>query len=65
MIICFFYLLGVVVATALGHVTAVLMENIFHTSWWDHSDNKFNFRGRICLELVPLLRGCLPLGFSE
>ena len=40
---------GVVVATALEYVTAVLMENIFHTSWWDYSDNKFNFQGRICL----------------
>ena len=34
---------GVVVATALEYVTAVLMENIFHTSWWDYSDNKFNY----------------------
>ena len=40
---------GIVVATALEYVTAVLMENIFHTSWWDYSDNKFNFQGRICL----------------
>ena len=40
---------GVVVATALEYVTAVLMENIFHTSWWDYSDNKFIFQGRICL----------------
>ena len=36
-------------ATALEYVTAVLMESIFHTSWWDYSDNKFNFQGRICL----------------
>ena len=25
------------------------MESIFHTSWWDYSDKKFNFQGRICL----------------
>ncbi len=43
------YFGGVVVATALEYVTAVLMENIFHTSWWDYSDKKFNFQGRICL----------------
>ena len=43
------YFGGVIVATALEYVTAVLMENIFHTSWWDYSDNKFNFQGRICL----------------
>lgn len=40
---------GIVVATVLEYVTAVLMESIFHTSWWDYSDNKFNFQGRICL----------------
>ena len=40
---------GIVVATVLEYVTAVLMENIFHTSWWDYSDKKFNFQGRICL----------------
>ena len=45
----YLYLGGVVVATALEYVTAVLMESIFHTSWWDYSDNKFNFKGRICL----------------
>ena len=47
--ILYLYLGGVVVATALEYVTAVLMESIFHTSWWDYSDNKFNFQGRICL----------------
>ena len=40
---------GVVVATAFVFVTSALMENIFHTSWWDYSDKKFNFQGRICL----------------
>ena len=40
---------GIVVATLLEYVTAVLMESIFHTSWWDYSDKKFNFQGRICL----------------
>ena len=45
----YLYLGGVLVATALEYVTAVLMESIFHTSWWDYSDNKFNFQGRICL----------------
>lgn len=43
------YLGGVVVATLLEYLTAVLMESIFHTSWWDYSDRKYNFQGRICL----------------
>jgi uncharacterized membrane protein len=45
----YLFLGGSVVATALEYVTAVLMESIFHTSWWDYSDKKFNFQGRICL----------------
>ena len=40
---------GIVVATLLEYFTAVLMESIFRTSWWDYSDKKFNFQGRICL----------------
>ena len=43
------YFAGVAVATILEYVTGVLMEAIFHTNWWDYSDKKFNFQGRICL----------------
>ncbi|MDY4692707.1 MAG: hypothetical protein SO401_03975 [Blautia sp.] len=43
------FLGGIVVSTVLEYVTAVLMESVFHTSWWDYSDKKFNFQGRICL----------------
>lgn len=43
------YLGGVIVPTILEYLTAVLMETIFHTSWWDYSQNKYNFQGRICL----------------
>lgn len=45
----FLFLGGTAVATALEYITAVLMETIFHTTWWDYSDNKFNFQGRICV----------------
>ena len=43
------FLGGVIVPTILEYLTAVLMEAVFHTSWWDYSKNKFNFQGRICL----------------
>ncbi|MDD3217930.1 MAG: putative ABC transporter permease [Lachnospiraceae bacterium] len=43
------YIGGVIVATVLEYVTAVIMESLFHMSWWDYSDKKFNFQGRICL----------------
>ena len=47
--IFFLFLGGIVVPTILEYATAVLMETIFHTSWWDYSKNRFNFQGRICL----------------
>lgn len=43
------YICGVIVPTILEYFTAVLMETLFHTSWWDYSKNRFNFQGRICL----------------
>lgn len=43
------YIGGVIVATVLEYVTAVIMERLFHTSWWDYSNKKFHFQGRICL----------------
>ena len=45
----FLFLGGILVPTVLEYLTAVLMETIFHTSWWDYSKNRFNFQGRICL----------------
>lgn len=43
------FFVGAFVATVLEYVTAVVMEGIFHTSWWDYTDQKFNYNGRICL----------------
>jgi len=25
------------------------MEKLFHSKWWDYSNNKFNINGRVCL----------------
>ena len=44
------YFSGVIIATLLEYITAVLMEKIFNASWWDYTDKKFNFRGKICLQ---------------
>ena len=43
------YFAGVAVATILEYVTGVLMEAVFHANWWDYSNKKFNFQGKICL----------------
>ncbi|MBQ8185047.1 MAG: putative ABC transporter permease [Lachnospiraceae bacterium] len=40
---------GVIVPTILEYLTSVLMERVFHTRWWDYSNKKYNFQGRICL----------------
>lgn len=43
------FLGGIIVATLLEYFTAALMESIFHTSWWDYSNQPLNLKGRICL----------------
>lgn len=40
---------GVFLATTLEYVTALVMETLFHTSWWDYTEQRFNYKGRICL----------------
>ncbi|MCR5788388.1 MAG: putative ABC transporter permease, partial [Lachnospiraceae bacterium] len=54
------FICGVIIATVLEYVTSIVMEAIFHTSWWDYTDKKFNFHGRICLE-ASLLWGILAI----
>ncbi len=39
---------GAILATVLEYITAVLMETIFHTSWWDYTNQMLNYKGRIC-----------------
>ena len=41
------FVAGIVIATLLEYVTAAVMELIFHTSWWDYTHEKFNYKGRI------------------
>lgn len=43
------YLAGCIGATVLEYVTGVVMEALFKVRYWDYSDMKFNFQGRICL----------------
>ena len=43
------FLLGAVIATVLEYVTAVIMESVFHAKWWDYSDYRIHFQGRISL----------------
>ena len=43
------YLSGVVAAKTLEYVTGWTMERLFKMKYWDYSDQRFNFRGYICL----------------
>ncbi|MCI8925306.1 MAG: hypothetical protein HFI45_15145 [Lachnospiraceae bacterium] len=43
------YLAGCVGATALEFVTGVVMESLFKVRYWDYSNQKFNYKGHICL----------------
>lgn len=43
------FFIDVIVLTAWEYLVGVLLEKIFHTKYWDYSDQKFNLQGRICL----------------
>ncbi len=44
--------LSMVLCGVLEYFTSLIMEKLFHTRWWDYSNNKFNINGRICLETL-------------
>ena len=44
------YLAGCVGATVLELVTGLTMEALFKVRYWDYSNQKFNYKGVICLE---------------
>lgn len=44
------YLVGMVSATILEYLVGYSMEGIFKMKYWDYSSDKFNYKGRICLE---------------
>lgn len=43
------YMAGVVGATALEYITGVTMEALFKVRYWDYSNQRFNYKGHICL----------------
>ena len=43
------FIVSVIVLTAWEYIVGVLLEKIFKTKYWDYSEHKFNFQGRICL----------------
>ena len=43
------FISSLVVLTLWEYIVGVLLEKIFHTKYWDYSNHKINFQGRICL----------------
>jgi uncharacterized membrane protein len=43
------FCIAIIVLTIWEYLVGVLLETIFHTKYWDYSNHKFNFQGRVCL----------------
>ena len=45
------FLLSSLICTAFELAVGVAMRKIFHSIWWDYTDEHFNFHGYICLKV--------------
>lgn len=43
------FFLAITILTLWEYLVGVLLEKLFHTKYWDYSNQNFNFQGRICL----------------
>ena len=41
--------IAIIILTAWEYMVGIFLEKVFHTKYWDYSDHKINFQGRICL----------------
>ncbi len=48
------FIMSIVLCSITEFVTSYILEKIYKVRWWDYSNMKFNFEGRICL-----LNSCL------
>ena len=44
------FLGGFVIATVVEYLIGLILEKLFHATWWDYSQKPFNIKGRVCLE---------------
>ena len=58
------YFAGCIGATALEYVTGVVMEALFNVRYWDYSNLRFQFQGRICLSST-IAWGFLTIGMTR
>lgn len=43
------FIFGLIFTSTLEYFTSYAMEKLFHSKWWDYSNNRFNINGRVCL----------------
>lgn len=43
------FFISFIVLTLWEYIVGVLLEKLFHTKYWDYSNHKCNYKGRICL----------------
>jgi uncharacterized membrane protein len=48
------YLLSTLICTSFELFVGLLLEKLFHAKWWDYSEEKFNYKGFICLRIALL-----------
>lgn len=45
-----FFSLSIITTSILEYLTSFIFEKMFKITWWNYSQEPFNFHGRICLE---------------
>ena len=56
------FIVSLLVLTFWEYIVGVFLEKVFKTKYWDYSEHKINFQGRICLT-NSILWGFLGVGF--
>jgi uncharacterized membrane protein len=41
---------GIVLCSAIELLTGYVLEKVFHQRWWDYTNERFNYKGYICLK---------------
>ena len=41
---------GFLIATIVEYLIGMILEKLFHATWWDYSQKPFHIKGRVCLE---------------
>ena len=58
------FITGMIVLSIWEYIAGLVLEKLFKTKYWDYSNNKFNFQGRICLK-NSVMWGILGVLFTE